>query len=241
MKYIFLSCITLSAMLAAQVGSAVYAAPQPEPLAADRYAVKCAPTPAHGRTKYPGADAIHSSGSLARPAGKAEYASGQILYVHGRVFDSACVPLKNAKVELWQADAEGKVRYARTEQISNPYPLFAGSGRVTTDNEGAFMFETIVPAAIPVPPKARKQTKYLNLRISHPVLKTPLITTIYFEGEPLNSEDVVYNKLSDASRTQLTKKLVPYKGDKKEGRELKAGLLIHHDITVQGRDYFRKF
>ncbi len=245
--------LILSVMLGLMLANAANA--KEKNLAADRYAVNCSPTPAIARYPYPGADNIYSSSKMARPAGKADYAEGQLLYVHGRVFDSACVPLKNAKVELWHADSQGRHHYAKAGELSNPYPLFAGAGMLHTDNEGAFMFETVFPAPLPNRPPLPPQTPYLNIRVSSPLMKEALQSVIYFAGDARNDDDRAYNALSNETRARVTAEVAPYvaqpakpnyyggsayeKGATKGN--LPSGVLIHHDITVNARDYFRKF
>ncbi len=101
----------------------------PAAVAGDRYASHCVATPALGRIGYPGRENIPTSNMLARPEGKSIFADGVRLYLTGRVFDAACVPLREARVEIWQADDKGNVRYVRRERfptLTRPSP---GQGR----------------------------------------------------------------------------------------------------------------
>jgi protocatechuate 3,4-dioxygenase beta subunit len=245
----------INAFIAIMIASSAIAE-EKVPLAMDRYAANCEPTPAIARYPYPGAANIHPSSRMARPAGKADYAAGQLLYVHGRVFDSACVPLKNAKVELWHADSSGRHRYAKSGELSNPYPLFTGAGMVHTDNEGGFMFETIFPAPLPNKSPLPLQTPYLNIRVSHALMKGGLQSVIYFADDARNDDDRSYRSLAESVRRRVTAKIAPYVaqaakpkyygGNTKEESgsmkgKLPSGVIIHHDITVGARDYFRKF
>jgi protocatechuate 3,4-dioxygenase beta subunit len=203
----------------------------PLPSAGDRYAKACTPTPAHGRQAYPGKGMIPTSNKLARPAGKSIYAEGTRLYLTGRVFDAACVPLREAKVEIWQADYKGTVRYARPWTLSNPYPTFAGAGQVETDNRGEYLFETVMPAGV------AGQTPLINIRVMHPSMRAPLVTTLYFAGESANVTDKVYQQLSDATRAAVTSPLIPFELPDAGGQAVR----VHHDVTVQARDGFRSF
>ena len=58
-------------------------------------------------------------------------------------------PLPDALVELWQADADGV--YVRPEDPMNVLapPGFCGFGRLPTGADGACVFETIRPGAVP--------------------------------------------------------------------------------------------
>jgi protocatechuate 3,4-dioxygenase, beta subunit len=202
----------------------------PLPFAGDRYAKPCIPTPAHSRVAYPSKAMIPTSNKLARPAGKSIYAEGTRLYLTGRIFDAACVPLREAKVEIWQADYKGTYRYARPWTLSNPYPTFAGAGQVETDNRGEYLFETVMPAGV------GGQAPLINIRVSHPSMRVPLVTTLYFEGEAANGTDTIYQRLSESVKTAMTEPLLPF-----ELPDKTQGVRVHHDVTVQARDGFRSF
>jgi protocatechuate 3,4-dioxygenase beta subunit len=61
--------------------------------------------------------------------------------------ESSGEPVRNAKVEIWQANARGR--------YTNPAPLdpnFDGSAVLDTDAEGRYRFTTIKPAAYPAGP-----------------------------------------------------------------------------------------
>jgi Dioxygenase len=76
---------------------------------------------------------------------------GQHLKVGGRVLDGDGVPVTDALVEIWQADAHG--RYAHPEDTREVplTPGFRGFGRVPTDAEGRFRFFTIKPGPVADP------------------------------------------------------------------------------------------
>jgi protocatechuate 3,4-dioxygenase, alpha subunit len=202
----------------------------PSAVAGDRYAKHCTPTPALSRRPYPGKTVVPTSNRLARPKGKSLFADGQRLYLTGRVFDAACVPLREARVELWQADATGQYRYATLGELANPYATFAGAGQVETDNRGEYLFETIMPAA------TANQTSYINLRVTHPAMRMPLVTTLYFADNPRNMADPVYRRLPEVVKQKVTSATLPFS----VGNATDA-VRVHHDVTVQARDGFRSF
>ena len=101
---------------------------------------------------YPVMKTPDRSGDLTRVNGSAGRAKGQVLNVTGRVVNPAGEPVRDARVEIWQANAAG--RYAHPDD-PNPAPLdpnFEGFGVVTTDAEGRYRFKTIKPAAYPTGP-----------------------------------------------------------------------------------------
>ncbi|MGW0038063.1 dioxygenase family protein [Gordonia sp. NPDC003376] len=72
---------------------------------------------------------------------------GQTCVVHGTVRDEDGTPVPGAAVDVWQADALGFYDV----QQPDSQPLGNGRGLFTTDDEGRFAFESIVPAHYPIP------------------------------------------------------------------------------------------
>jgi protocatechuate 3,4-dioxygenase, beta subunit len=84
---------------------------------------------------YPLSD-LASTSDLTRVSGRSGRAEGQVLNVMGRVLNLAGEPVRNAKIEVWQANTYG--RYTHPSD-PNPAPLdpnFEGSAVLTTDSEG---------------------------------------------------------------------------------------------------------
>ena len=75
---------------------------------------------------------------------------GERIFITGRVLDGRGVPVPDAVVELWQADASGQYRTAPISPKDNDGTDFTGFGRVGTGTQlGAkFMFETIKPGCV---------------------------------------------------------------------------------------------
>lgn len=200
-------------------------------LAGDRFAKFCAPTPQLQSYNHPGKKYVPLSNKLTRPAGKALFSDGQRLYLTGRIFDSACVPLREAKVEIWHADVEGDYRIVDASDLHNPYAVFAGAGQIRTDNNGEYAFETIMPGI-----KNIKNPPLINIRVSHPAMKAPLTSTIFFPDDIRNQHDKRYRSMSNAKRALVTAKMLPLNNDNDN-----YGFRAHHDVTVNARDGFRGF
>ena len=123
---------------------------------------------------------------LTRVPGRPGRAEGQVLDVMGRVFNLKGGPVRNAKVEIWQANAHG--RYTHPSD-TNPAPLdpnFEGSVVLTTDQEGRYRFKTIKPAGYPAGPD-RMRPAHIHFQISG--RQDRLVTQMYFEGDPYNDTD----------------------------------------------------
>jgi len=128
-------------------------------------------------------------GILATPDAKGEH-----IRLICRVFDGDGVPVPDAMIELWQADAEGKYHHP-DDPHKTIDPAFRGFGRVASSEDGSCVFETIRPGRVPslLAPnlKGTLQAPHLNISVfARGVLKR-LATRIYFSGDPANAEDPV--------------------------------------------------
>jgi len=70
---------------------------------------------------------------------------GERITVKGRVVDGAGAPVVDALLETWQADASG--RFPTGGEGDRPY----GYGRVSTDADGSYAIETVMPGAFKGP------------------------------------------------------------------------------------------
>ena len=60
---------------------------------------------------------------------------GERIVVHGHVRDQFGRPVRNALVEVWQANASGRYRHKKDQYIGALDPNFGGCGRMLTDHE----------------------------------------------------------------------------------------------------------
>ena len=103
--------------------------------------------------------------------------------ITGRVTELDGKPLDNVVLEIWQADAAGR--------LDNPG--FVGWGRAATDEQGIYRFRTIRPGAI------RGRAPHINFLVLYSGLMRQLQTTMFFES----AEDPVLNALPDSRRKLL--------------------------------------
>lgn len=198
--------------------------------ATDQFVSKChAVTPSTSADHYPGANRIILSNNLARPAGKAMNAPGQLLYVSGRVTDENCVPVANAIIDLWQANPFGEYRWAARDELLNPEPVFAGNGRAVTDNMGRYRFTTLFPGAV------GSGAPHLSMRVNHPDFGT-LNTRMYFRGDRRNATDSRFKAFRSESQALLL-------GDVtlRDAANMDAGLASRFDIVLKGRSDYRQY
>lgn len=117
-------------------------------------------------------------------------AAGERIVIEGRVLDGDGVPVSDAMVEIWQADASGRYNHPEDPQAAAADPCFRGFGRVGTDADGRFRFRTVRPG--PVREHGDfTQAPHISLLIFARGLLRHLATRIYFSDESLNQTDPV--------------------------------------------------
>lgn len=111
-----------------------------------------------------------------------EQTKGQRITITGRVIDGAGAPLKDALVEIWQADAAGLYN-SPTEIRGAADPNFSGWGRCATGAEdGVFTFESVKPGAVPYAPD-RLMAPHITFWIVARGINVGLQTRMYFPDE----------------------------------------------------------
>jgi protocatechuate 3,4-dioxygenase, beta subunit len=139
---------------------------------------------------------------LTRVPGRTGRAAGQVLNVMGRVLNVAGEPIRDATVEVWQANTHG--RYTHPSD-TNPAPLdpnFEGLARLTTDSQGRYQFKTVKPAAYPAGPDLIRPA-HIHFQVTG--RQDRLVTQMYFENDPHNDKDPFLN--SAGRKTLLITKL----------------------------------
>jgi protocatechuate 3,4-dioxygenase beta subunit len=76
-------------------------------------------------------------------------AVGTVTYVGGRILDARGGPLRNAAVEIWQADNNGVYLHKGSDNAGKRDPHFQGFGRFVTGSSGEYLFRTIRPVSYP--------------------------------------------------------------------------------------------
>jgi len=95
--------------------------------------------------------------------------------VTGQVFDGAGMPVTDAVLEFWQADAEGR-HPPRTE------PGWTGFTRSLTDGEGRYRLRTVRPGPVPAG-DGSPQAPHIDVSIFARGLLQRVVTRIYFSDE----------------------------------------------------------
>jgi hydroxyquinol 1,2-dioxygenase len=117
----------------------------------------------------------------------------------GTVVDEAGHPVAGAKVDVWQADADGWYDVQRPAQAT----IGELRGEFTADSTGRFWFRTIVPSHYPIPtdgPVGRLlraggrhefRPAHIHLQVSAPGLRT-VTTHAFVGGSPYLGSDAVF-------------------------------------------------
>jgi protocatechuate 3,4-dioxygenase alpha subunit len=134
-----------------------------------------------------------------------EGVSGERVTVQGRIFDGDGVPVPDAMVEIWQANAHGKYDHPEDTQNKPLESGFRGYGRVPVSAEGVFRFVTIKPGAVPGP-RGKEQAPHLAISIFMRGLLKRLVTRMYFPEDARNAEDPILNLVEPPRRSTLIAK-----------------------------------
>jgi protocatechuate 3,4-dioxygenase, beta subunit len=143
---------------------------------------------------YPVTKIWSKSTDLTTPRGASGRASGQLLHVTGRVLNLSGEPVRNAQIEVWQANTYGRYRH----------PNFDGAAVLTTNAEGRYAFTTIKPGPYPAGPNMIRPP-HIHFQITG--REDRLVTQMYFENEPHNATDRLLN--SAERKELLIAKLLP--------------------------------
>ncbi|MBB1249265.1 protocatechuate 3,4-dioxygenase subunit alpha [Rhizobium sp. G21] len=127
---------------------------------------------------------------------------GERITIKGRVIDGTGTPLRDALVEIWQADADGLYN-SPSETRGKADPNFFGWGRCPADmDSGEFTFQTIKPGRVPFRDKdPRLMAPHVTLWIVARGINIGLNTRMYFSDEPeANAEDPILKTIEHRVR-----------------------------------------
>lgn len=118
---------------------------------------------------------------------------GEHIRLEGVVYDGLGAPVKDAMLEIWQADSSGRYDTAG----------FLGWGRACADfSTGEWVFETVKPGATPGRHGGR-QAPHISLLIFARGINIHLHTRIYFsDEEAANAADPVLRAIEHRERVQ---------------------------------------
>jgi protocatechuate 3,4-dioxygenase, beta subunit len=129
---------------------------------------------------------------------------GERIIVTGRVLDDDGRPVRNALLEIWQANAAGRYLHEVDQHPAPLDPNFTGAGRTLTDDEGRYRFVTVKPGAYPWKnhPNAWRPA-HIHFSVFGRSFTQRLVTQMYFPGDPLFPYDPIFNSVRDAKAREL--------------------------------------
>ncbi|HEY5818084.1 MAG TPA: protocatechuate 3,4-dioxygenase subunit alpha [Mesorhizobium sp.] len=129
-----------------------------------------------------------------------EKTAGERITIQGRVIDGGGSPLRDALVEIWQADANGLYN-SPAEMRGTADPHFTGWGRCPTDADtGVYSFETIKPGRAPFK-DGRLMAPHVTFWIVARGINIGLHTRMYLGDEDkANAEDPLLARIEHPHR-----------------------------------------
>lgn len=123
---------------------------------------------------------------------------GERIIVTGRVLDEFARPVRNALLEVWQANAAGRYIHKNDQHDAPLDPNFTGAGRVLTDENGEYRFTTIRPGAYPWRNHHNAwRPAHIHFSVFGSNFLERMVTQMYFPGDPLLPFDPIYNGIPD--------------------------------------------
>ena len=128
---------------------------------------------------------------------------GERIRLEGTVLDGEGGVVRDAMIEIWQANAHGKHDHPADTQDKPVDPAFKGFGRAVSDfRTGLWWFETVKPGPV-MGRHGKPMAPHINVSVFARGINVHLNTRVYFEDEAAaNEEDPVLNLIEQAPRRQ---------------------------------------
>ena len=127
---------------------------------------------------------------------------GERIRIEGRVFDGAATPVRDALLEIWQANADGRYNHPLDRQKKRLDNSFRGWGRTGADfRTGLYTFETIKPGAVAGRTGKGTMAPHINFWIAARGMNIGVHTRMYFGDEKqANEADPVLRLIEQEQR-----------------------------------------
>jgi protocatechuate 3,4-dioxygenase alpha subunit len=128
--------------------------------------------------------------------------SGQPITISGRMLDGDGKPVGDGLLEVWQANAHGKLAHPADTRDLPLEKGFRGWGRIPTDANGVFRFSTVRPGQLPGP-AGGLQAAHLAVTVFGRGLTKQLQTRMYFPDGEGHEQDFVLRQVPVERRATL--------------------------------------
>lgn len=151
---------------------------------------------------YPTGYADEDDFDLTMLKGRPARALGDVIEVSGRVLDRLGNPVRGAKIELWQANANGRYAHGNDTSAGALDPNFQGLARLVTGPSGEWRIKTVRPNLY------GRRTRHIHFDVAGRAHR--LISQMYFpEDAEKNATDGLYRMLGDGAATSLARLEAP--------------------------------
>ena len=156
---------------------------------------------------YPDHQPLDQDNDLLHIKDDKQTAAGVITNFGGRLLDKDGKPLKDATIELWQADNNGCYIHSNGVQRGKERDThFQGYGKFVTNDKGEYRFRTIKPGLY------TGRTRHYHIAVVQNG-KRVLTTQLYLAGEPQNERDGILKSIrDDAQRLSVIREFKPLSG-----------------------------
>jgi protocatechuate 3,4-dioxygenase, beta subunit len=138
-------------------------------------------------------------------------AVGEITHLTGRVVTPSGQPVRNAFVEIWQADTTGSYVHTGGRQPTGFDTNFQGYGRFLSDSKGQYYFRTIKPVDYTLIGIFR--TAHIHVAVSQNGRRV-FTSQLLVNGHPANARDSVVRNLEPRALKTLLVDFKPLPGSK---------------------------
>jgi protocatechuate 3,4-dioxygenase, beta subunit len=181
----------LGSVAAGTLGTAAFLTP-------DIFAQQLAQTPAQVEGPfYPNKMPLDTDNDLLIINDSLTPAVGTITYLGGRILDKRGMPVRNAVVEIWQADNNAAYLHSGSDNRDKRDGNFQGFGRFLTGSTGDYAFRTIKP--VPYPGRLAPHIHFA-VKVKG---QAKFVTQCYIRGHQGNAADMVLKAVRDAKSREL--------------------------------------
>lgn len=143
---------------------------------------------------YPDHLPLDQDNDLVQIQGDKHPAGGAIAEFGGRLLGADGKAIRDAVVEVWQADNNGCYIHSKGVQRGKERdPHFQGFGKMTTNAKGEYRFRTIIPGLY------TGRTRHWHVAVVQNGRRM-LTTQLYIAGEPQNEKDGILRGIRDAEQ-----------------------------------------
>jgi protocatechuate 3,4-dioxygenase beta subunit len=155
---------------------------------------------------YPMIKDLDADADLTMLNGHKKRAEGQVVEVVGKVLNANGDPVKNARIEIWQANTHGRYSHGSDTNTAPLDPNFQSYAVISSDSMGRYRFKTVKPGAYPATP-TWKRPPHIHLDVFGKTDR--LVTQMFFPGEELNDKDAIFLGLGKDKAAATASVLAP--------------------------------